>query len=88
MTLTCVLFFTPTGQKDVVAYKKDCAEKDRADLCYRGEEAQVQRLKLEHLRLQEKMIGEKNKKLESLARDDVKEYVQECKRKKTHVTRW
>ena len=70
------------GQKDVEAYKKECAERNRASLCLRQKEAHIQKLE-EETRLQRKrQTEEENFELESMARTDVEEYVEECKRRR------
>lgn len=67
------------AQKDVEAYKKACAERDRASLEYRRKEARMQRLEEEERRAQEQLADHANFELETLARTDVEEYVADCK---------
>jgi len=69
-------------QKDVEAYKKKCAERDRASLCYRGKELHLQRLHAEEEHQKQNELDHERHNLEGEARSDVDEYVKECKRRR------
>ena len=68
-----------TGQKDVEAYQKKCADRDRASFCYRGKELQIQRQQAENKREQEYELEKQQHQLEGEARGDVEKYIQACK---------
>jgi len=69
-------------QKDVEAYKKKCAERDRASFCYRGKELHLQRLEAEKEHEKECALKQERSALESEARGDVEEYLKDCKRRR------
>jgi hypothetical protein len=69
-------------QRDVDAYKKACAARERASLQYRQKEARIQRLEEEERRTQQLQIDSSNFELESEARSDVEEYIASCKRRR------
>lgn len=68
--------------KDVEEYKKKCAERDRNSLIYRGKEVQIRRMITEKQRAIEYEEDQKRRALEALARGDVDEYVEDCKRRR------
>lgn len=70
------------GQKDVEEYKRKCAERDRASLCYRGKELQTQKLILEEKRQIEYDEEQCRRELDTLARSDVEEYIKDCKKRR------
>lgn len=69
-------------QKDVEAYEKKCAERDRASLCYRGKELQLQHLEVEKQRQKDYECGQEQRALETEARGDVEEYLKDCKKRR------
>lgn len=69
-------------QKDVEEYKKKCAERDRNSLIYRGKEVQIHRMITEKQKALEYEEDQKRRALEALARGDVDEYVEDCKRRR------
>lgn len=69
-------------QKDIEAYRRECAERDRKSFEYRRKEARIQRIQEEERLLKQRELDDKNFELETLARVDVKEYVKDCKRRK------
>lgn len=69
-------------QKDVEEYKKKCAERDRNSLIYRGKEVIIRRMVTEKQKAIEYEEDQKRRALEALARGDVDEYVEDCKRRR------
>ena len=69
-------------QKDVEAFRKELADRDRASLQYRRKEAQIQRLEEEERELKRQEEESANEQLESLARADVEEYLNSCKQRR------
>jgi hypothetical protein len=67
---------------EVAKYLDQCAERDRKSLEYRGKELCLQRIQGKEYHLSELELQEKNQKLESLARADVAEYVEDCKQRR------
>lgn len=82
--LTLILFSKKIilGQKDVELYKKQCAERDRASLEYRGKELQLQHLEAEKVRQNEYEVNQEQLALETEARGDVEEYLKDCKKRR------
>ena len=74
--------FEIVGQKDVEAYKRKCADRDRASLVYRGKEVQIRRMITEQQRAIEYEEDQKRRALDTLARGDVEEYVKDCKNRR------
>ena len=68
--------------RDVRDYKSRCASRDRASLCFRNKEARIQRLEEESREVLRKEVDQENRELEDAARDDVRRYVDRCKRRK------
>jgi len=68
--------------RDIQEYRKACSDRDRASLCFRRKEANLQRLEEEEDRQRQEEIDEKNWKLEHAARSDVKTYIEDCKRRR------
>ena len=75
-----VVLLVHVGQKDVDEYKKECDEKRRKSLQYRGKKKTKQRLESHNRREKEQETVEENGLLDSLARMDVEEYIKDCKR--------
>jgi hypothetical protein len=71
-----------SDQKAVEAYKKSCAEREKASLQYQRKEAQVQRLEENERLLSQRQIDELNADLETQARFDVEDYILSCKRRR------
>jgi hypothetical protein len=71
--------FPQIGQKDVEAYQKRCADRDRASFCYRGKELQIQRQEAGKQREEEYERAQEKHQLEGDARGDVEKYIQDCK---------
>jgi hypothetical protein len=71
-----------TGQKDVEEYKKQCAERDRLSLNFRGKELQAQKLITEAMEQSEYEQDQRRREVETLARSDVEEYIKDCKRRR------
>jgi hypothetical protein len=69
-------------QKDVEDYRRACAERDRKSLQYRGKELHVQRIHQEEKRLKQIESDDMNFALETAARKDVEEYVNQCKQRR------
>jgi hypothetical protein len=69
-------------QKDVENYNKQCDERDRKSLQFRGKEKTVQRLEDDSRRLEQVDANHKGFELDSLARKDVEEYVKDCKKRR------
>jgi hypothetical protein len=67
---------------EVAKYLDECAQRDRKSLEYRGKELCLQRVQGKEHHLSELELQEKNQTLESLARADVAEYVEDCKRRR------
>ena len=65
--------------RDVSAYKKACAERDRQSLCFRAKEARVARLEEEARNDIEAEVEQENRELEAAARQDVRRYVNRCR---------
>ena len=65
--------------RDVSAYKKACAERDRQSLCFRAKEARVARLEDEARKDIEAEVEQENCELEAAARQDVRRYVDRCR---------
>ncbi|GMI49022.1 hypothetical protein TrCOL_g12589 [Triparma columacea] len=68
--------------RDVADYKSRCAARDRASLCFRNKEARIQRLEEESREVLRKEKEDENRALDDAARNDVKMYVERCKRRK------
>jgi len=68
--------------RDIQEYRKACSDRDRASLCFRRKEANLQRLEEDEERQRQEEIEEKNRKLEDAARSDVKAYIEDCKRRR------
>ena len=62
-------------------YKKKCAERDRASLCFRRTEAIIQHMKEGKKREQEYELDQQNRAFDSAACDDVKKYLNSCKKR-------
>lgn len=86
-------------QKEVEAYRAECAERDRKSLEYRRKEARAQRIQEEERLLKQQERDAQGFALESDAHRDVEEYVKECKQRrrlslafrakeKRHHARW
>ncbi|KAL7566836.1 hypothetical protein ACA910_021336 [Epithemia clementina (nom. ined.)] len=71
-------------QKEVEAYRRKCAERDRASLEYRNKEARKQRLLEEQAKKEERKTEEENFELETMARKDVEEYINICKQRRRY----
>jgi len=69
-------------QKDVEAYRRQCAERDRTSLEYRRKEARKQRLEEEERLLEQQQLDAAAFQLDSLARSDVEEYLQDCRQRR------
>jgi hypothetical protein len=69
-------------QKDVEEYRRACAERNRKSLQYRGKELHVQRVQLEEKKLKQNTLDEMNYALETAARKDVEEYINQCKQRR------
>jgi len=69
-------------QKDVEEYENKCAERDRMSLCYRGKEVVRQRLETEMEEQREYELDQDRRELETLARFDVEDYVEDCKKRR------
>eukprot|EP00980_Cylindrotheca_fusiformis_P017945 scaffold5703_cov132-Cylindrotheca_fusiformis.AAC.4 len=69
-------------QKDVENYKKECEERRRKSLQYRGKEKKLQALEAENLRMKKQQYEHEMFELESRARGDVEEYFKDCKRRR------
>jgi len=72
------------AQKDVEAYKEECAARDRASLLYRRKEAHIQRLEEEERLQEQRELDGSNFQLESMARTDVEEYLSGCRERRRH----
>jgi hypothetical protein len=70
------------GQKDVENYKKECEERNRKSLEFRGKEKKVQRLAAFNEQEKQNEADHKNFELDSLARVDVAEYMKDCKQRR------
>ncbi|GKY98721.1 hypothetical protein MPSEU_000828400 [Mayamaea pseudoterrestris] len=70
------------AQKDVDQYNSKCAARDRTSLQYRGKEAHVRRIEAKEQQLQEQQYNHSNFELETQARQDVEEYIRECKQRR------
>ena len=70
------------SQKDVEEYRKKCAERDRSSLCYRGKELQIQKMELEKIREEETEKELRRRELDDLARKDVDQYIDDCKKRR------
>jgi hypothetical protein len=69
-------------QSDVVLYKKQCAERDRASFEYRCKDARMQRINdMERVRIHRERENQ-NLELETLARTDIEAYVNTCKERR------
>ena len=66
-------------QKNVEAYRSECAERGRKSLEYRRKEARAQRIREEERLVKQQDLDEQNFALELNAQRDVEEYVQQCK---------
>ncbi len=68
--------------REMETYMKKCSERDRASFEYRRKDARIQRI--QEAEESQKLRKEENKnlKLESLARCDVVEYVNDCKKRR------
>jgi hypothetical protein len=64
---------------DVEEYKKQSAARDRASFVYRGKETMLQRLEEENRKTEQQKLDQMNFALETAARGDVEEYLQDCK---------
>jgi hypothetical protein len=73
------LSFSTAGHADVEEYKKQCAARDRASFVYRGKETMLQRLEEENRKTEQQKLDQMNFALETAARGDVEEYLQDCK---------
>jgi hypothetical protein len=69
-------------QKDVESYKKQCDERDRKSLQFRGKEKTVQRMEDDARRLEQNDGEHKGFELDSLARTDVEEYIKDCQKRR------
>ena len=69
-------------RREMETYMKKCSERDRASFEYRRKEARIQRI--QEAEASQKLRKEENEnlKLEALARCDVVEYVNECKKRR------
>lgn len=70
------------GREDVQQYKQDCAARDRASLCFRRKEAQIQRLEEENERDIQRELDQKTRELDDAARRDVNQYLEDCKKRR------
>ena len=59
-----------------------CAERDRASLCFRGKELQTQKLIIQQNQEEDYEQDQRRRELETLARSDVDEYINDCKRRR------
>lgn len=71
--------FIDSGRADVEKYKEQCAARDRASFVYRGKEVVLQRLEEENRTGEQRKLDQMNFALETEARRDVQEYLQDCK---------
>jgi len=69
-------------RRDVEKYKVDCAARDRVSLCFRREEAQIQRLEAENEKQRQYELDQESRALDAAAGEDVKKYLQSCKKRK------
>ena len=76
------LLFKLVGQQDVENYKKECAERRRKSLQYRGKEKQLQTLEANDQKGKEQEHEHRMFELESQARSDVKKYIEDCKKQR------
>jgi hypothetical protein len=67
-------------QKDVENYKKQCDERDRKSLQFRGKEKTVQRMEDDVRRLEQVGAEHKAFELDALALTDVEEYIKDCQK--------
>jgi len=70
------------GDRDVQAYREQCAARDRASLQYQLKESRIQRMEEANRKQIEYDHEQTNLKLEEGARRDVEEYVESCKRRR------
>jgi len=71
-----------TGHADVVKYRKECSERQRKSLEYRGKEKRVHRLLAETTQQKEQQKDHDGFMLESLARKDIEDYIKDCKKRR------
>ena len=69
-------------QKDVESYKASCAARDRASFQFRLKESRIQRLEAQNQQDNDYIENQKNRAIDDGAREDVKEYIKECKTKR------
>lgn len=81
-SLTNLVSFRNTGQKDVRNYRAECAAKERASLELRGKEHFANRVQAENDRQEQLDKDHESHLLDTEAWQDVNDYVQECKRRK------
>ena len=68
--------------KEMETYIKKCSERDRASFEYRRKDAHVQRIEEEQAMKKLREQEMKNQELETMARFDVVEYVNDCKKRR------
>lgn len=78
--MSCV--FTMLGRSDVEGYRAECDARDRASFCFRRTESRLQRLHEEEDKQRQFEVDEESRKMEDLARDDVKVYVKSCQNRR------
>ena len=61
-------------------YKKECAERDPASLCFSRTESSIQHMGEEKRREQEYELDQQNHALDAAACDDVKKYLKSYKK--------
>ncbi len=69
-------------QKDVDSYKASCAARDRASFQFRLKESRIQRLEAQNQHDNDYIENQKSRAIDDGAREDVKEYIKECKAKR------
>jgi hypothetical protein len=68
--------------KDVQSYHKECAERHRRSLMYRGTESQLRRLRIEEDGATQRREEEESFQMETQAWFDVQEFVEECNQRR------
>ena len=74
--------FRAEDSKAIKEYKKECAERQRHSLEYRGKEITRQRLERKVEESIQQQTDHKNFELECLAQKDVENYLKECRRRR------
>lgn len=68
--------------QEMETYKKKCSERDRASFEYRRKDARMLRIQEKETLAKLRDLELENQKLETLARNDVVEYVNDCKKRR------